>query len=430
MRSNQSSFAAGRVAIGVFVFCFLIASAFATTEKVVYRFQGTPDGASPYASLVADSVGNLYGTTAFGGSNHEGTVFELNPPATAGGAWTETVLYSFQDPGNDGAVPTGTLTFDKQGNLYGTTRQGGGPNNSNTGTIFELAPPATPGGAWTETILWTFPQGWLKGYAPVGKLSIDAAGNLYGTTQYGGPNVKTCTTCGVVFELVRPKTSGQLWVERVLYSFGSSANDGISPSSDLLLRGGMLYGTTQNGGTHGWGTVFQLAPHTGLWTETILHNFIDSEGTIPQGGLIADAVGNLFGTTPAAGSNNWGTIYELSPPSAPGGTWQESTLYSFKGLSDGAGPNGPLWRDSLGNLFGTTTIRGDRQQCCGGTVFKLKAPAVSGGAWTFVLLHDFGTTPDDGGYPQGGLILQNGLLYGTTADGGTDSLGVVFSLVP
>jgi len=346
----------------------------------------------------------------------------LSPPATAGGAWTETILYSFQGPENDGRVPTGTLTFDKQGNLYGTTRDG----TINTGTIFELSPPATPGGAWTETILWTFPQGWLKGYFPTGKLSIDAAGNLYGTTQYGGP---ICADCGVVFELVKPKTSGQLWAERVLYNFGAVANDGMTPSPDLLLRGGMLYGTTQAGGTNGGGIVFQLAPHTGLWTETILHNFTNSEGINPLGGLIADAAGNLFGTTPAGGSNNWGTIYELSPPAAPGGTWQESTLYSFKGLSDGAWPLGPLWRDSLGNLFGTTSNRGTKHEPVG-TVFKLKAPAVSGGAWTFVLLHDFGITPDDGAIPKGGLILQNGFLYGTTALGGIDNHGTVFSVVP
>jgi uncharacterized repeat protein (TIGR03803 family) len=428
MNPRRSCLISSRVVFLLTATLVFTGTAFATTEKVVYSFQGNPDGSSPPASLVADSAGNLYGTTEFGGSNY-GTVFELSPPASASGTWTETILYSFQGSGNDGAFPTGTLTFDKQGNLYGTTQQGG-PNNSGTGTIFELTPPATPDGTWTETILWTFPQSLLKGYAPAGKLSIDAAGNLYGTTQFGGPKAKTCTTCGVVFELVKPETSGQLWAERVLYNFGLVAHDGAGPSPDVLLRGGMLYGTTQGGGAQDLGTVFQLAPHTGLWTETILHNFNFSEGIVPQGGLIADAAGNLFGTLPAE-SGCCGSIFELSPPAVAGGEWQETTLYVFKGLSDGARPDGPLWRDSLGDLFGTTTNRGEKQHNGAGTVFKLKPPAVSGGAWTFVLLHDFGTTPDDGGAPEGGLILQNGLLYGTTqSGGGAANMGAVFSVVP
>jgi uncharacterized repeat protein (TIGR03803 family) len=296
-----------------------------------------------------------------------------------------------------------------------------------------LTPPATPGGAWTETVLWAFPRSLLKGYWPMGKLVIDAAGNLYGTASSGGSEVKTCTACGVVFELVKPKSSGQPWAERVLYNFGAVVDDGETPSPDLLFRDGMLYGTTESGGTNKFGTVFQLAPHTGLWTETILHNFSNSEGIAPQGGLIADAAGNLFGTTPAEGTDptcGCGTIYELSPPAVAGGAWQETTLYSFTGLSDGARPYGPLWRDSLGDLFGTTTNRGESQHGGAGTVFKLKAPAVSGGAWTFVLLHDFGATTGDGGAPQGGLIPQNGLLYGTTQAGGTSGEGAVFSVVP
>jgi uncharacterized repeat protein (TIGR03803 family) len=427
MHSRQSY---GRIAILGLAVLILSSTTFATTEKVVYRFQGPPDGYGPQASLVADSAGNLYGTTTFGGDAGVGTVFELSPPATAGGAWTETILHSFQGSVNDGASPMGTLVFDKQGNLYGTTQLGG----AGTGTIFELTPPATAGGTWTETVLWIFPQSQQKGSYPVGKLDIDAAGNLYGTASSGGP-IGTCggSGCGVVFELVKPKISGQSWAERVLYKFGAVANDGIAPSPDLLFRGGLLYGTTEAGGTHKFGTVFQLTPHTGLWTETILHDFTSSEGIVPQGGLIADAAGNLFGTLPAEGNNptcSCGTVYELSPPAVAGGEWQETTLYAFKGLSDGARPYGPLWRDSLGDLFGTTTLRGESQRGSAGTIFKLKAPAVAGGAWTFVLLHDFGTTPDDGGFPLGGLILQNGLLYGTTQFGGISGHGVVFSVVP
>jgi uncharacterized repeat protein (TIGR03803 family) len=307
--------------------------------------------------------------------------------------------------------------------LYGTTQQGG-LGAAGTGTIFELSPPTTTGGAWTETILWTFPKDLLKGYAPIGKLDIDAAGNLYGTAQFGGANVSTCTTCGVVFELVKPKT-GQSWNESVLYNFGTVADDGTSPSPDLLLRGGVLYGTTTSGGTGKRGTVFQLTLKAGLWTETILHNFIDSEGIVPLGGLVADASGNLFGTTTAGGNRSTcscGTVYELSPPAVSGGTWQEKALYAFVGLTDGSRPFGSLWLDSRGNLYGTATIRGIKHFEGYGTVFKLNAPAVSGGAWTLSVLHDFGGPgAGDGAFPAGGLILLNGSFYGTATSGGTGS---------
>ncbi|HET6180346.1 MAG TPA: choice-of-anchor tandem repeat GloVer-containing protein [Candidatus Sulfotelmatobacter sp.] len=421
MRSSKSPLAFDRISFIVLAVLLNIGTAFATTEKVVYSFQGTPDGDIPAATLVADSAGNLYGITNVGGSG-QGTVFELSPPATAGGSWTEQILYAFQNDSHDGVFPNGTLTFDKQGNLYGTTTQGG----NGVGAVFELSPPATSGGAWTETVLWSFPQQGLTGIYPSGKLEIDAAGNLYGTTQFGGVPKGGCS-CGVVFELVKPKTSGGSWNERVLHNFGSITGDGTYPRSDLLLRGGMLYGTAEAGGA-GSGAVFQLAPHTGLWTETILHSFTIGEGRAPRGRLIADPAGNLFGTL-STELGCCGAIFELSPPAIAGGSWQETTLYAFTGHSDGATPEGPLWRDSLGDLFGTTTADGRRPNGLG-TVFKLKAPAVSGGTWTFVLLHDFGAlSADDAASPEGGLVLQNGLLYGV-ARGGSDGLGAVYSVVP
>ena len=174
------------------------------------------------------------------------------------------------------------------------------------------------------------------------------------------------------------------------------------------------------GGITDAGTVFRLAPQTGLWTETILHSFNFDEGILPEGGLIADAAGNLFGTLPFQ-AGCCGSIFELSPPAVAGGEWQETTLYVFKGFSDGNRPSGPLWRDSLGGFVRNHDDRGEKQQNGAGTIFKLKPPAVWGGAWTFVLLHDFGTTPDDGADPVGGLILQNGLFYSTTESGGEQS---------
>jgi uncharacterized repeat protein (TIGR03803 family) len=254
-----------QVALFFFFFAFVVAgNTFAAepTETVIYSFLGPPDGAAPQASLVADAAGNLYGTAPGGGTgvNCCGIVFELSPPATVGGAWTETILHTFlEGNANDGRFPLGTLIFDKLGNLYGTSAEGG---TAGFGSVFELSPPTTSGGDWTETILWGFASG-SGGSQPSGKLVMDAKGNLYGTTAKGGGD--PCG-CGSVFELLTPKTSGEAWTHKVLYNFGTVAGDGVNIGPDLLLRDGILYGTTTANG----GTVFQLVPKPGFWTETIL----------------------------------------------------------------------------------------------------------------------------------------------------------------
>ncbi len=418
------------------------ASTFASadTEKVAYRFLGPPDGATPQGSLVADAAGNLYGTTYGGGAsfNAFGTVFELSPPAATGGAWTETILHTFQADAYDGQFPTGTLTLDKQGNLYGTTTY----NDTNGGgTIFELSPPSVAGGSWTETVLWSFPK-FGAGAHPSGKLVMDAAGNLYGTTYEGGNSFcNGGNGCGVVFELVAPKTVGAPWAERVLYVFNAYANDGRSPGADLLLRGGVLYGTTWVGGAYEGGTVFKLVRKPGLWTETILYNFTEgSDGSEPRGGLISDSAGNFYGTTTDGGNltdcfGGCGTVYELSPPVTAGNPWTKTTLHVFNNPSDGAYPSSVLWRDKTGSLYGTTYSHGKSVNGLG-TVFKLKPPSISGGDWTFIVLHYFrGATVGDGAIPYGGLTLVKGLLYGTTSTGGTKytptrTSGTVFSIAP
>jgi hypothetical protein len=305
--------------------------------------------------------------------------------------------------------------------------------------MFELTPPATPGGDWTETILWAFPASFAKGVRPVGKLVMDARGNLYGTTQLGGINRDQCN-CGVVFELVKPTSPGKLWSERVLYNFEAA---GTSPGPSLLLRGGVLYGTTQQIGTDTSGTVFQLVRQPGLWTKTDLYRFPASEALGPAGEVIADAAGNLYGTTGEALQtcpNGCGTIYKLTPPAVTGDPWQKTTLYRFTGRADGDGPSGVLWRDKSGDLFGTTSLGGKKNSGPGhfgcGTVFKLKPPAISETVWTFSILHDFGGAPaGDGCRPLGGLTLLNGAFYGATRLGGSlsapvDGEGTVFSVVP
>jgi uncharacterized repeat protein (TIGR03803 family) len=397
----------------------------ASVEKVVYSFSGAPDGGRPLGGLVASSEGNLFGTTSQGGSSACGcgTVFELFPPVSPGGPWTEAVLYSFQGGSADGSTPAAALIFDQQGDLYGTTPHGG-PND--TGTIFELSPPGTAGGKWTETVLWFFPPFGKKGSFPWGKLVMDGGGNLYGTAQFGG-DTAGCN-CGVVFELVKPRVPNTGWSERVLHQFGAASNDGQNPSAGLLLRGGALYGMTLKGGTPGSGIIFQLTPSPGLWAENVLYNF--PEPILPYEfypltpALISDPAGNLYSTTLVGG----GAIFELSPPATAGAAWQEVTLYSFTGRGDGAYPIGGLWRDKDGDLYGTG-YEGNRRDS--GSVFKLKPPASAGSLWTFVVLYDFGDyRTGEATNPTDGLTLLNGTFYGTTLGGGSADAGAVFSLLP
>lgn len=417
--------------LAAMVMCAVSAFANNPVEKTLYSFTGFPDGNNPlYAALVADAAGNLYGTTFSGGADAScscGTVFELRPPATAGGAWTETILHSFQGSPNDGDGPYGTLTFDKVGNLYGTT--GGGGEVNGGGTVFELSPPASQGAAWTETILYAFPSDQRQGLSPLGKLTFDGVGNLYATAQDGGK-----FNGGTIFQLKPPTTSGGAWTEHLLYAFGSVANDGVVPGTVLTFYSGALYGITQSGGTGFHGTVFQLAPKNGSWTESTLYNFTGSEGGSPLAGLIVDGAGNLYGTAVEGGFTNrtncmagCGSVFELSPPAVAGGLWQEMTLFIFDGDRRGGRPYGGVIRDNLNNLYGTASVGGVENN---GVIYKLAPPSVVGGTWTPSVLHVFhGSVVGDGSFPLGKLILFNGVFYGTTEYGGTNGLGTVFSLM-
>jgi uncharacterized repeat protein (TIGR03803 family) len=226
------------------------------TEKVLHSFKNNGnDGSSSYASLIFDGVGNLYGTTAGGGAKSLGTVFELRPKT--GGGWTEKLLHSFIDSGKDGYYPEAGLIFDASGNLYGTTAFGGsGSCTDGCGTVFELTPKT--GGGWTEKILHNLNNNGKDGYYPFARgLIFDGAGNLYGTTESGGSG--SCRDgCGTVFELT-PKTGGG-WTEKVLYNFKNNSRDGRKPGAGLIFdASGNLYGTTYGGG-HGGGTVFEITP--------------------------------------------------------------------------------------------------------------------------------------------------------------------------
>jgi uncharacterized repeat protein (TIGR03803 family) len=375
----------------------------APIKTVLFSFNYS-DGAFPFAGLLADSKGNLYGTTRNGGVSGYGTVFELTPPATAGGAWTETVLHFFTG-GSDGGTPVAGLIAGSKGNLYGTTVNGGA---SDGGTVFELTPPAIAGGAWTETVLHSFgPNIPSDGFLPYAGLLADSKGNLYGTTLYGGTSGAGYGIGGTVFEVA---AAGG---ETVLHSFSGLPGDGANPYAGLLADSkGNLYGTTQTR------VVFELSPPAtagGAWTETVLYAL----NSPSYAGLIADSKGNLYGTT-------IGNVFELTPPPSAGAAWAETVLHSFSGYpSDGFECFASLIADSKGNLYGTTQSGGASDA---GTVFKLTPPATAGAAWTETVLYSF-TGGSDGGAPYAGLIADSkGNLYGTTQYGGTANVGTVFEL--
>jgi hypothetical protein len=407
------------------------------SEKVLHDFQGTSgggDGALPAASLVADIQGNLYGTTFWGGSgqciagetNHGcGTVFEVSPPATHGGAWTETVLYSFRD-GSDGGHPLGSLIFDPQGNLYGTAAEGGGVVEC--GVVFELSPPASKGDPWTETVLYTFTCG-TDGASPAAGMVLDEAGNLYGTTSTKGG-----FDYGSVFQLTPPTSKGESWTETTLHSFPSSNEDGASPVGNLIMgKGGDLYGVTEFSGE---GTIYRLTPPKtkgGAWSEEVLYLFKGgTDGKYLLAGLVFDGNGNLYGTTPSGGPagcgyDGCGTVFRLEPRRTKG-PWKKTVLYSFTNPSDAAFPGAPVTFDKKGNLYGTSG--GGPKNL--GAVFQLSRPAVQGEPWTETTLHDF-EGGKDGSFPRAGLLLgKDGALYGTTSLNDVYHLGngTVFRIVP
>ena len=398
---------------------FSIPSHAASTYAVIYSFIGTDtvtqfDGDLPMAGVVADSSGNLYGTTEVGGANDAGTVFQLTPPATSGAPWTETILFSFNGSTGTGANPFASLLASKKVTLYGTVTNG---FTNAAGGVFSLTPPATTGGAWTETVPHVFATGGTDGLTPTANLIPGPLGLAFGTTSAGGTS-----GLGAVFALKRPTTAGGSWAEKVIHSF-TGGPDGQAPASSLLAAGRLMYGTTPFGGAgtacnNGCGSVFALATPSspgGPWTERVIYSFTaGSDGFKPSAALTIDKTGTIYGTA-GGGAFGAGTVFSLTPPSSGHSAWTENTLYSFAGNSDGSDPDvGGLVIGSGGVLYGTT-IGGGTEDF--GTVFSLTPPATAGGLWTKTILHSF-ADGTDGADPLGGLLLSNGTLYGVTLFGG------------
>lgn len=384
------------LAIAATLATILALSAFtrAQTFSLLYQFKSGPGGANPYAGVIRDSSGNLYGTTYLDGAFAGGTVFKLTP------AGKETALYSFTGIGGDGAFPYyGSLVRDSAGNLYGTTFQGGIRDQFcglGCGTVFKVD------STGKETVLYSFTGTGGDGSLPFGGVVRDSSGNLYGMTWIGGRNGN-----GMVYSVA---PDGK---ETILYSF-SGTPDGSDPYAGLIRdSAGNLYGTTPSGGSSYYGTVFELTPSG---TETILYNFTGgADGGFPESGVIRDSAGNLYGTTEIGGASGLGTVFKVTA----GGT--ETVLYSFGGGTDGQNPAyGSLVRDKAGNLYGTTPSGGANDF---GTVFKVDTTGKE------TILHSFAGR--DGKLPYGTLVLNaKGVLYGTAYGGGAYGGGVVFKITP
>jgi len=443
------------------------------TETILHTFAGGHDGGTPSydASLTIDREGNLYGTTGAGGLAGAGTIFKLS---RSSGLWKKSETYSF--PSSDGNMPTASVVFDKAGNLYGTTSLGGFYQK---GSIFKLTRDSS--GGWTSRLLYSF-QGKSDGGCPVAGLIFDNAGNLYGTTVWGGKSGQ-----GLVFKLTH--STGGRWSENVLYSFSGGA-DGGSPYAGVIFdKSGNLFGTTYFGGTggacdgalggNGCGAVFELTRSaSGAWTEKVLYSFTgDSGGEKPSyGSLVFDTSGNLYGTTAYEDQDNvnYGTVFELTPNTD--GTWTYTLVHGFGGGNDGQGPNaglildragnvygtaynvfefipsGGAWTervlhnfpgvygasfagvvfDASGNIYGSTYVGGTcKAQYYGGCGVIYKLTPGADGEWMFNQLHHFGGRPGDGAVPYDAPVLDAaGNLFGTTSAGGRADSGVVFEVEP
>ena len=404
--------------------------------RVLYNFQNGADGAVPATSLIADANGNLYGTaTNDGGAGscnvHCGSIFELSPPISNDGRWTFTILYDFKG-GKDGGLPAGSLTFGPDGSLYGTANVGGGYTKFGAGVLFQLKPSRHH---WVEHVLHRFGRG-NDGQNPHGGLVSDKKGNLYGTTVNGGRYA-----AGTIYE------SSPTGAETVLYNF-SGGEDGGSPIAGLTIdRAGRLYGTTEWGGYFsyycqgGCGTVFEIShpiASGGSWKYSVIHEFVGGDpgdGALPVDPLLLDRQGNLYGTTFVSQVYGGGTAFELTP--ARHKTWAETVLRRFPAYrGDAANPQAGLVSDAAGNLYATSQNGGATFK---GDAFKLIPRATSGGAWTDAILYTFVSSKHGAIYPATNLVFgAAGLLYGTTPYGGTGNClfiktkgcGTVFQVGP
>jgi len=452
-----------RFCLVVFSAVLVFSSAARAADTVLYNFALSPDSNNSYSTPIHDPYGNLYGTSAKGGTYGYGTVWVLCAPGLSGSDlypcatgllnWTEYVLYNFRGPTfSDGANPYSTLVFNglyagRASTLYGTTYNGGKPKTCSIngvavgcGTVFELCAPSSYGGgggvnAWKEHVLYRF-LGGKDGAHPFAGVITDKASDLFGTTVYGGglgtciPSGSANQFCGTVFKL--KGQSPWTFPRTIMHRFKGGPTDGANPYAALCCNTiyaiPYLYGTALKAGANNAGVVYRVQ-NSGTFPQTILYNFCSvsgcPDGASPYADVIFDSAGNLYSTASQGGSGGYGIAYELTPAGPP---WTQTILYSFLGTPDGGNPAAGLLFDSSGNLYGTTLYYGTGCGTCG-TVYEL-TPA--GPPWTETILQDLLGPAADGDLPFGGLTFDPAVstteLYGATVGGGGNSVGIVYSV--
>jgi len=422
MRGNQFlrllTHLAGRTALIVIALALGNVAWGGSKYRMLYSFSGGNDGGGVYAGVALDDKGNLYGTTSGGGAYGEGTVFQVAPGT--GGKWIEHVLYNFcaKSRCTDGALPVSGVILDAAGNLFGTA--GGGVSNS--GVTFELRQDLASPNGWRFRLIY-------NGGSDVG-LVLDKVGNLYGVLgagEYGE---------GAISEL-SPGSHGWTETFLYSFCPKFPCANGVIAAAGLVWdRAGNLYGTTQFGGNFppqcpgsaGCGVAYQLESlGGGKWKYRVLHRFaaFPNDGQLPYAGVTLDSKGNVYGTTLYSGTSS-GTVFELSPQQD--GSWKETILYDFPNSEkNGGAPAGGVTFDNLGNLYGTASAGGDPNCNCG-VVFKMTPQANA--KWKYSVLHRFKGT--DGVGPGYNLIFDKNYkhLYGTTVEGGSGGYGVVYEITP
>ena len=335
-------------------------------------------------------------------------------PTTNG--WMHTVLYSFTG-GADGGEPYKGVTLDSAGNLYGTAVTGGsGSCEGGCGVVYKLTK-TNSGGTWTQTVIHAFTGG-DDGSGPGSRVTVDgSSGNVYGMTPTGG-----AYGLGTIYKI--HQLQGETWALRVIHAFTGGADGATGSAGRMILRKGHLYGAATSGGTYGSGVVFELTPSgVGEWDFRTIYSFKGQpDGSFPYGALLFDSLGNIYGTTYYGGANDIGAVYKLSPRAI--GEWNENVLYSFQGGADGNSPISNLIFGGAGNLYGTTSEGG----LGSGTIFKL-TPAANG-VWTESVAHRF-RGPPDGAFAYNGMVADGaGSFYGATVHGGVADDGAIYVFRP
>jgi hypothetical protein len=406
-------------------------AAYGQTLNTVHAFGHNELGYEPESGVTIGPGGELYGTTPFGGAYGLGLVYELLPPSSPGGQWTEVVLHSFNSNVGDGA-PTLGLLLGPSGTLYGVT---GADSAGDDGTVFELMPPASTGARWGEKVLHVFTDSSGNGALPEATPAFGPHGMLYGTTRAGGTGPS-----GIVYRLAPPDAAGGAWREQDLYDFQGKSGDGSEPAGPLAFgRDGTIFGATEYGGADTLGTVFQLSPPStpgAGWTEALLHSFAGGSGSALPNGVVLGPGGVLYGAAMGTQEARYcengapcGAIFQLTPPGASGEPWTQTILHTFTGAFDGDGsqPNSTPVLGPGGVLYGTTATGGTGSPSLG-TIYEMIPPSSPGASWTEVVLYSF-TGGADGETPNAVTLGKDGNLYGTTLLGGAHNEGTVFQLV-